>query len=452
MRADRLVYGGFLLLLAWLPLPLGSNRPWSSALAELWIVALALLWAVQYLRGTVRVSTAFRAAWPVLLMLGVATGWVWLQAVALPADIVQKVSPAAFALQQAAAAPHTLSLSPQDTLAAAGRATALLVMFALALLLVNSRARLRQLIMFLALCGVFQAAWGALMVLSGLEYLLLTAKEAYIGHATGTFVNRNHLAGWLNLCLSLGVGLLIADLRGSASSWREGALRLLRTLLEPKARLRVYLAVMVIGLVLTHSRMGNMAFFVSLTLTALLHALLTRRVTRAGVVLFASLLLVDVAIVGNFFGFERVVERLQGTSAQTEQRDEYVEDGLRMLADYPLTGIGAGAFYATYPQYQSEGVDGFVQHAHNDYLQFALELGKPAAVLLGLVVLLCAAQAALAQFCRHDPLMQGVAAGALMGIIALMTHSAVDFNLQIPANAALFMVVLALPWVARHHR
>lgn len=33
-----------------------------------------------------------------------------------------------------------------------------------------------------------------------------------------------------------------------------------------------------------------------------------------------------------------------------------------------------------------------------------------------------------------------------------MIHSAVDFNLQIPANAALFMVVLALPWVARHHR
>jgi hypothetical protein len=39
----------------------------------------------------------------------------------------------------------------------------------------------------------------------------------------------------------------------------------------------------------------------------------------------------------------------------------------------------------------------------------------------------------------------------MMGIIALMIHSAVDFNLQIPANAMTFMLVLSLAWISLYH-
>ena len=46
--------------------------------------------------------------------------------------------------------------------------------------------------------------------------------------------------------------------------------------------------------------------------------------------------------------------------------------------------------------------------------------------------------------------MQGAGFAATMAIVALLVHSAVDFNLQIPANAALFVVMLALAWVSRY--
>ena len=49
---------------------------------------------------------------------------------------------------------------------------------------------------------------------------------------------------------------------------------------------------------------------------------------------------------------------------------------------------------------------------------------------------------------RRDPLCRGIAFGATMGIIAIMIHSWVDFNLQIPANALTFVVLLALGWAA----
>jgi len=58
-----------------------------------------------------------------------------------------------------------------------------------------------------------------------------------------------------------------------------------------------------------------------------------------------------------------------------------------MLRDFPLTGIGAGSFYAVYPMYTSAVVvTGFTRHAHDDYLQFACEFGLVSAAVLGAVV------------------------------------------------------------------
>lgn len=44
--------------------------------------------------------------------------------------------------------------------------------------------------------------------------------------------------------------------------------------------------------------------------------------------------------------------------------------------------------------------------------------------------------------------MRGLSFSALMAIISFGIHSTVDFNLQIPANAATFMVILALGWLS----
>jgi O-antigen ligase len=88
-------------------------------------------------------------------------------------------------------------------------------------------------------------------------------------------------------------------------------------------------------------------------------------------------------------------------------------------------------------------------HAHNDYLEFLLEFGVGGLALLGAAVLgsLVAAVSVLRR--RRDPLLRGCAFASLMGIGAILIHSTADFNLRIPANAALFMVLLALPWLGR---
>jgi len=254
------------------------------------------------------------------------------------------------------------------------------------------------------------------------------------------------------MCLAAGVGLMLAELSSTrATGWRDSARQLLRTLLGNKARVRLALVVMVTGLVLTRSRMGNTAFFASLTGVGCFYLLAVRKLSGRTITFFASLLIIDLLVVGNFFGLEKVAERIQQTSTEPGDRIDTDRDALAMLRDFPLTGIGAGAFYAVYPMYTSAVVvTGFTRHAHDDYLQFACEFGLFFAALLGAVVLASLWTAIRAQLKRRDQQLQGMGFAATMAIVALLIHSAVDFNLQIPANAAMFVVMLALGWVSRY--
>jgi O-antigen ligase len=116
-----------------------------------------------------------------------------------------------------------------------------------------------------------------------------------------------------------------------------------------------------------------------------------------------------------------------------------------------LAGIGAGTFIYSYPAYKSDDIkaDRIYNNAHNDHAQFMAEFGLPAFLLLALAVLISAWWAIMAMVKRNSELFKGVGFGACMGIIALLIHSAVDFNLQIPANAYMFVLLLALAAVAR---
>ncbi len=51
---------------------------------------------------------------------------------------------------------------------------------------------------------------------------------------------------------------------------------------------------------------------------------------------------------------------------------------------------------------------------------------------------------------RRNAFAAGMSFASLMAVIALLIHSAVDFNLQILANSSLFMIVLAIPFITRH--
>jgi O-antigen ligase len=136
---------------------------------------------------------------------------------------------------------------------------------------------------------------------------------------------------------------------------------------------------------------------------------------------------------------------------ETEDRDEVAGYALKLCRDYPAFGSGLGSFSVLFTRYGGPDLYEHFTHAHNDYIQFGCETGAAGVLPLGLMVFASFLAALRAQMLRHDPLMRGISFGAMMSMIALALHSAVDFNLQIPANALTFMLVLAFAWISRFH-
>lgn len=343
------------------------------------------------------------------------------------------------------------SSAPHDSYLHLLKGLSLIAFFATTLLHLNSRPRVERAIWLVIIAAAFQALYGSIMVMTGLEWTFLTEKWTFLGKATGTYVNRNHFAGYLEMSLAIGIGFLLASSTRYSGDWQQKLRQFIEMLLSPKVVMRLLLAVMVIGLVMSRSRMGNTAFFASLMLAGGLALLLMKNKSTSTTILLSSLLIIDIAIVGTFFGVEKVAERLQSSSTEKESRDEVSRDTFNMWLENPILGTGASSYKYTYPSYKSNDVTSnqLYDHAHNDYLQFLAEFGIIGFILLALSVLQSFYWAVQAMRLRRRPINQGLGFASAMGIIAITIHSTVDFNLQIPANAFMFIFILALGCIAR---
>ncbi|MFY9558878.1 MAG: O-antigen ligase family protein [Terriglobales bacterium] len=119
-------------------------------------------------------------------------------------------------------------------------------------------------------------------------------------------------------------------------------------------------------------------------------------------------------------------------------------DCLRMWRERPFLGSGLGTFPVVYPRFRSFYTSFFVNQAHNDYLQLLVETGI-AGFTIALWFLVLTFRRAWPKLENWTETANGtLTVAALLGCIGILVHSALDFNLQIPANAALFFVLCAI--------
>ncbi|MBI3715718.1 MAG: O-antigen ligase family protein [Betaproteobacteria bacterium] len=464
--AEPILFWGWVALLAWSVIPLGSNRPWAWGLLEAAVFLHAAVWLTVAALGWTKLSEPLRRAWPVLCILLL---WLLYQALyflPLPADGIGWLSPESLKMQQFAdglpGAPEwkTLAIDPYAAKVAWLKSLLYVLAFVMTLALTVTRERARQLAYAIVLAGMVVATYGVLMHVGRENIDWFGEPMVHGARALATFANADHFAGWLEMVLALGVGLLVADLRDrQAGTWKQLARHFIEWVLSPKMRLRLILCVLVIALVATRSRMGNGAFFASMFIAGIIGIALSRHATRGTVILLVSLIVIDTFIVGSWFGVEKLAQRLEQTTVEKSQRksEESLEErteaalyAVNLIKDYPAFGTGPGSWYSAYPRYRGADVIPFYDFAHNDYIQFTAESGVIGVTLLAAIVLASLIAALKAQYQRRDPLMRGLSFAAIMGIIAILMHSSVDFNLQIPANAMLFMVILAYAWISLH--
>ncbi|MCL6594766.1 MAG: O-antigen ligase family protein [Firmicutes bacterium] len=304
----------------------------------------------------------------------------------------------------------------------------------------------RWLLAALLLLGVLESLYGMVQYLADWHRIFTLEKVYYIAHATGTYVNPNHFSGLLEMILPLAVaaalyhwerGSLRNALRPKQSDAREGEM------LARACFFSVLAALLLTAILFSRSRMGLLSAVAGTGAVALAWLISTPYRRRAAAVL--AVLLMAVAGLGVWIGLGPVFERFAQLEADTIPRLHVWHDAGTLLRAHPWLGSGFGSFADVYPQVQTALPGKIIEHAHNDYLQAAVELGLPAALLLFAAIAVLVLRGWLAGLFRSPGSPErfellGCAAGGL----ALLVHSAADFNLQLPANAMLFATLLGI--------
>ena len=417
---DRARFVLLLAVLIWAPLPLGSYDRWAMLLLAGLLCALGTWHLLSLAISGRQPSPVTRASiLPLGLLLSVAV-WQFIQV-------------------------YTVSRNPFDTsqfalLSCGYFAAALLITE-----LVHSRERVTIMLWTLLAAAVAQATFAVTRVLSG-DMSILGFEFERSAVASGTFFNRNHFAAYMVITLSMGIGLMVAQLGDPARNWRDLLRNLLDTIVSGKAGLRLLLIVLVIALIMTRSRMGNMGFFISLTGTAVLWAIVSQRLTRGFVIFLASIVIIDLALIGTIFGVEQVAERIGDTMAADATPDARVffnEVLSPMMKEFWLFGTGGGSFWTVFPAFRSEDIFVGLRNAHNDYAQVVIELGIIGVICLGGFWLLCI-RGSFQLLKSRDKWNRGMAFGGIMLAGYLALHASVEFNLYIPGVAVHMVAALTL--------
>jgi O-antigen ligase len=125
--------------------------------------------------------------------------------------------------------------------------------------------------------------------------------------------------------------------------------------------------------------------------------------------------------------------------------------GERMVAAYPLTGVGPTMVQPRYREFLSPGEDQHVNpHLHNVPVQIAAERGLPALVIwLWFIVALVVGLIRRLREPANDT--RFLAAGALAAIIAMLAAGQFEYNFGDSEFLMLFLVMMTLPYAAEAH-
>lgn len=468
---ERFVYFGIVALIVWAPFPVGSNLPFLRSVIVSWVLFLAMLWLLAWMAGAIQPASRLRRGRLPLLLMGSWLAVVALQVLPLSAAWLSVLSPDSLQAYRDGAlggtpASLSISIARNETCQYLYLGAAYLCLMALLFAVVDDRKRLLGLCLAVVLSGTLQAMFGIALHFAGARYTAFFTHFNHAGAVSGGFTNRNSLAAFLEICLGCGVGLMVAQFADTTMrSIKQRVRWLMSLLLSPKFLLRVLLVVMVLALILTRSRMGNGAFFATTLAAGVLGLLLIRKSGCSITLFLASMIALDVLVIGSWFGVDQVAKRIEETTItrseklRTGAEEESLEErgipasgALSAWKDFPVFGAGSGAFAYLYTHYRPPFPQGFYDHAHNDYAEFLLEGGALGFGILTLLYAATVAAALRAMKAGESQRRRGIAMGCLFALLSIAIHMFVDMPLQIPANAVAMCAVVALTWLAGARR
>ena len=221
--------------------------------------------------------------------------------------------------------------------------------------------QLKEILLVSALSAVLVLLYGFYQYLFGID---ISAMKWVDGEAFpelrkrvfSTWENPNILAGYLDAIICLGLGLFVKC--GSR---------------QKRIILGVFMAAAAACLAMTYARGACLVIAVIFAVYGMLK---DWRILLVCVAAGALLLLADSVL------YERLASVFTKVDTSSEMRLAFWESTVAMIQDHPFLGIGWGAYWMVYPEYDFylQGADIRIVHAHNLYLNYMAEIGVPGAI------------------------------------------------------------------------
>ncbi len=429
----KVIVTGLFLLMVFSVLVFGTVDPWSIAIFNAAIIVLLLLWSMRcFVERRLQISLPAPALPLVLLII-----YGLLQSITIK-DQNGKIS--------------SLSMDVEATWLAVEMLGALLIAYLIAATCLNGHDRLIWTKFFLLCFGFALALFGLIQhfAWNGKFYWFVNSTMP-VSSPFGPFVNHNHFAGYLEMIVPIPFALILTRAVRSELSLIYGFAGV----------------IMSIAVIVSLSRGGMISMICGLVFVFLfsLRSKILRDDASSSITLFlsrigaAAVLIVMIGAGVWWVGADSVIKRVEMTSLSTEiantntgnktfyqSRGWIWRDTAAMIRDKWATGVGLGAYQTAYPIYSQQDGSLIVGQAHNDYLQVLADGGLVGAVLALLFIILLFVDIVRATGHRNR-VMAGLALGCGGGIFAMLVHSLFDFNLQIPSNALLFLVLTAVTYI-----
>jgi O-antigen ligase len=438
------LFWGVLGVLAAMPLPFGSARPWAWSLAAVLIGLLLLTYALGLLFTDARLALPIRRMRVPLILAIVPVLWAFIQI--LPLGRSELAHPIWLTAAEVLNRPVSgkVSVDSYATGTAVMRLFLYFGIFFLAVQLCRSSERAFLALSALTAVGAAYGLYGLIASIAMPRQLVWVPRTSFRGDLSSAFLNLSSYATFAGLCLLASIALLAKlvhrpAMAGGGRRWIFS--NLARTVAAKAWAPAAAVAVLATAVMTTHSRPGLIA--TGLGVIVLLFCLLSAtRLSRLGRAAMVALVIGGMFLTVHLTNEATGEAESTGAVATAQQRAALQELVWQGISDSPLLGHGYGAFEAAFQGYGDGTLQGYFPNAHNDYLELAFDLGLPAASLLLLAVVAVGLRSLYGVYSRRRDIVYpalGTAAMTLAGAQAL-----IDFSLQTPAAAALLAFMLGL--------
>lgn len=392
---------GLFILFAFSVLAFGTVEVWSQSVLEIGAGILFLWWALVVFRDPEATIQWNPLIWPILGVLII--GFV---------QLFLGVTPYRYFTQ--------LELL---------RFGAYLILFFLSVQAFRTRSDLKKLAWFLILLCFGVSLFGIAQHFTSEGPIYWVRPLRAGGDPFGPYVNRNHFAGFVELTLPIALAMLV-----------------FRGIQRDVYPLVGLLAIVPAGaLILSGSRGGIVSFAFEIAVLWLLARTRTSpdrpRFVGIAIVVFAAMALIV------WLGAAKALERFASLhigEVTMSRRVSMIRGATHIFLDHPIDGVGLGALVAVYPRYETLYDGKLVDHVHNDYIEMLAETGLLGGIC-GLAFLwILFRQARTCYAAEQGHFSRALHAGAMAGLCGILLHTFVDFNLHIPSNSLLFLVMAHL--------